>query len=106
MISKETINSVTQRLVKAYNPVAIYLFGSYAWGNPNAGSDLDLLVIIENTNQKPHNRCEIGSEALWDIMVPKDLLVYTTEEFKQRAGDLTTLCHKVQKEGRLLYARA
>jgi uncharacterized protein len=106
MISNETIESVTQKLVAAYNPVAIYLFGSYAWGSPNAGSDLDLLVVVEQTNKKPHLRSERGSEALWDIKVPKDLLVYTQDEFVQRANDATTLCYKIKKEGKVLYARA
>jgi uncharacterized protein len=106
MVSNETIESVTQRLVAAYNPIAIYLFGSYAWGSPNAGSDLDLLVVVEKTNKKPHLRGEPGSEALWDIKVPKDLLVYTRDEFMQRANDSTTLCYKIKKEGKVLYARA
>lgn len=48
MINKETIEEVKNRLVKTYNPIAIYLFGSYAWGSPTEDSDLDLLVIIEH----------------------------------------------------------
>lgn len=106
MISNEVIKSVTQKLVTAYNPVAIYLFGSYAWGNPDAGSDLDLLIVVEKSDKKPHNRSEEGSEALWDLKIPKDLLIYTKDEFMQRVGDVTTLCHKVKNEGKVLYARA
>jgi predicted nucleotidyltransferase len=105
MISNEIIKAVTQRLVKAYNPIAIYLFGSYAWGKPDAGSDLDLLIVIEKSDKKPHLRSERGSEALWDIKIPKDLLIYTQDEFKQRIIDASTLCHKIEKEGKVLYAR-
>ena len=106
MISNEIIKFVTQKLVAAYNPVAIYLFGSYAWGKPDAGSDLDLLVVVEKSNEKPHHRVEKGSEVLWDLKVPKDLLIYTKDEFAQRINDVTTLCHKIKKEGKVLYARA
>lgn len=34
MISPETLEEVKNRLVKTYAPLEIYLFGSYAWGNP------------------------------------------------------------------------
>ncbi len=30
----------------------IYLFGSYAWGNPDDESDLDLLVIMKASDEK------------------------------------------------------
>lgn len=106
MITHEIINTVTQKLVAAYHPVTIYLFGSYAWGKPDSGSDLDLLIVLEKSDQKPHCRGELGSEALWDLKVPKDLLIYTQDEFKQRANDVTTLCYKIKKEGKVLYARA
>lgn len=105
MISNDIIQTVTQKLVTAYNPIAIYLFGSYAWGKPDAGSDLDLLVVVEKSDEKPQQRMEKGAEALWDLKVPKDLLVYTRDEFSQRINDATTLCHKIKKEGKVLYAR-
>ena len=106
MISHDIIKSVTKKLVAAYNPVTIYLFGSYAWGKPNEGSDLDLLIIVEKAEKKLHLRSERGSEALWDIKVPKDLLIYTQDEFMQQASDAATLCYKIKKEGKVLYAKA
>ena len=48
MIAKEKIQEVTNRLVEAYQPIAIYLFGSYAWGEPNEDSDIDLMVVVDN----------------------------------------------------------
>lgn len=32
------------RLVKTYDPIAIYLFGSYTWGAPSEESGLDLVT--------------------------------------------------------------
>jgi predicted nucleotidyltransferase len=106
MISKELIEEVKNRLVKTYNPVEIYLFGSYAWGSPDEESDLDLLVVVDKSDENPHKRGEIGADVLWDLKIPKDLLIYTKDEFMNRIVDPTTLCYKVQKEGRVLYARA
>ena len=48
MISQETIQEAVQRLVKAYDPLEVYLFGSYACGTPNDDDDLSLLVIVQS----------------------------------------------------------
>lgn len=34
MVNKKLLEEVKNRLVETYNPIAIYLFGSYAWGKP------------------------------------------------------------------------
>ena len=39
MITQEKIEEATQRLIKTYSTLKIYIFGSYAWGNPNEDSD-------------------------------------------------------------------
>lgn len=106
MISKETIEEVKNRLIKIYDPLTIYLFGSYAWGHPTDDSDLDLLVIVDKSDEKPQQRGFRASDALWDIIIPKDLLIYTKDEFLQKEHDTTTLCHKIKLDGRILYARS
>ncbi|MFH1644063.1 MAG: nucleotidyltransferase domain-containing protein [bacterium] len=106
MISNKIVEEITSKLVDAYKPIAIYLFGSYAWGKPDKESDLDLLVVVERSDLKPQERSEIGADALWDLKIPKDLLVYTKDEFTQRVKDFSTLCHKVKKDGKVLYAKA
>ena len=103
MISKDTIEEVKERLVKVYDPLAIYLFGSYAWGSPSRDSDLDLMVVVEKSEEKKYKRPVKGHHALFGLMIPKDIVVYTKREFDQRADDATTLCFKVKKEGRVLY---
>ena len=50
LITQEQINEVTRRLVETYKPLKIYIFGSYAWGRPNEDSDLDLMVILEQSH--------------------------------------------------------
>jgi Polymerase beta, Nucleotidyltransferase len=48
MINQAIIEEVKNRLIKTYNPIAIYLFGSHAWGKPDEESDLDLLIVVED----------------------------------------------------------
>ncbi len=106
MISKEVIDEVKQRLVKAYNPVAIYLFGSYAWGTPTEDSDLDLLIVVDASNEKSYKRPLPGYDALFGMGISKDLIVYTKEEFERSSNNITTLSHKIKNNGALIYARA
>jgi predicted nucleotidyltransferase len=47
------INTVLDSLVsslKSSDPYRIILFGSYANGNPNENSDIDLMVILDNNH--------------------------------------------------------
>ena len=106
MISQETINEAIRRLVKTYNPIAIYLFGSYAWGNPSKESDLDLLIVIEKSDERRYKRQHLGFDALWGLGIPKDLFVYTKEEFEQGLKNNMSLCSKIKQDGKVLYARA
>jgi len=107
MINKSaTIETVKERLVKAYNPEVIYLFGSFAWGNPDEESDIDMLIIVQRSDEKPYRRARIGIASLSGLKIPKDIIVYTREEFETLAQDLSTLCHKIKKEGIKLYEAA
>lgn len=106
MIKQDIIQEITHRLVAVYNPVTIYLFGSHAWGHPDEESDLDFLVVVEQSTEHPCKRSIKAADALWDLKVPKDLLVYTKQEFEERENDVTTLIYKIKKDGKVLYARA
>lgn len=106
MINTEIIEDVKNRLVKTYNPVAIYLFGSYAWGIPTEDSDLDLMIIVEKSDEKSHRRSILGRRALWELDISKDILVYTQDEFNARISDTTSLLYKIKNKGKVLYARS
>ncbi|MFH1644327.1 MAG: nucleotidyltransferase domain-containing protein [bacterium] len=105
MIDKETIKEVQDRLIKIYDPLEMYLFGSYAWGKPSSDSDLDLLIIVPESDETIHKRSLPGIRALIDLMISKDILVYTKTEFEKKADDVTTLCYKIKKEGKRIYAK-
>ena len=54
-------------------------FGSYARGDWGVGSDVDIVVIVEHSDEPPTHRA-----ARWpveDLPVPADVLVYTQEEW-------------------------
>lgn len=106
MLNESVIQEVTNRLVKTYDPLKIYLFGSYAWGHPDEESDVDLLIVVEKADKKSYKRAIAGFDALFGLGLSKDLLVLTNDEFEDLAYQKSTLIHKIKEEGKLLYARA
>lgn len=55
-------------------------FGSYARGDWGVGSDLDLVIVIEKSEQ-PFVKRAIEFD-ITDLPVPADVLVYTREEWQ------------------------
>ena len=106
MINKKTIEEVQNRLVQVYDPLEMYLFGSYAWGKPSRDSDLDLLIVVSDSDDKIHKRSLPGIRVLIDLMISKDILVYTKKEFEKKSDDVTTLCYKIKKEGKRIYEKS
>jgi predicted nucleotidyltransferase len=100
------LEEVKKRLIRTYNPIEIYVFGSYAWGYHDDESDLDLLVVIDKfTNDRQRLLVE-GQKALIDLDLSKDLLVISKEEFDQYSNDPRRIYYKIRQQGKKIYARA
>jgi predicted nucleotidyltransferase len=80
-------------------------FGSYAWGNPTADSDLDLLVIVAQSHQQPIQRAVRAQRSLRGVKAPVDVLVKTRKEFESYSSVKASLEAQISREGKLLYGR-
>lgn len=69
------LREVTARLVAALEPERVLLFGSHAWGSPDADSDLDLYIVVADGSEPAHRVARRGDLALRGIGVPVDLVV-------------------------------
>lgn len=98
------IAEIVQRLRETFSPVAIYLFGSYAYGTPGPHSDLDLLVVVEDSPLNAYDRDALAYQAIGPIGISKDVQVYTRREFEERAALTVSFERTVKEKGRLLYA--
>jgi uncharacterized protein len=102
-ISKSTIQEAVKRLANTYQPFRIYLFGSYAWGEPHAESDLDFLIVLNDdvhVNMALHIK---GKQALKNMAISTDIVLNHKFFFTERAEHPSTLQHKIKKEGKLVY---
>jgi len=108
MIKIEEIQkNITERILQVEKPFKVFLFGSYAYGNPNADSDIDLLVVLNrdaparNFKERSENYLKI-SRALRNIerKVPIDLIVYTKPEFERFVQLGSLFSKKILKESK------
>lgn len=79
------------------------LFGSYAYGNPNVDSNLNLLVVVTNFNKPRYRRARQAYKALRGIEIAKDILVMTLVEVEQKSTMPSELISQVIREGKVLY---
>jgi uncharacterized protein len=101
---QKQIDTMVDRIVRRFGPEKIILFGSHARGDAVADSDVDLLVIMPVTGSKRQKAVKIGV-ALHDILISKDVIVVTPEEFEWRKDIVGTIEWPASREGKVLYAR-
>jgi predicted nucleotidyltransferase len=99
----EKIDMIKDSILKNVSAKYIYLFGSYAYGNPTEKSDLDIyLVIPDNTA----NLLEIYAKIMVDLSFHKiffvDLLLNRESEFDRRKKN-NILEETVFEKGKMLY---
>jgi len=91
------LNSVNKDILKK-----IYLFGSYAYGNPTEESDIDICVIVENNINRKDVFMDISLNLLKNRIIEFDLLVYREEIF-YNIKNIDSVENTIIKEGVLLY---
>ncbi len=90
--------------LKKYKPEKIILFGSHAWGKPNASSDVDILVVKKSKLSKRFRTTQ-AEEFLGVLPYPVDVLVYTPEELEQREKIGDFFIKLILKKGQVIYER-
>lgn len=95
---------IVERLVHAFSPSRVYLFGSKARGDSGPDSDYDLLVVVPRRDRPGFRLAQEAHSLLWDLDVAADILVWSREDFDRRAHLRASLPGTVLREGKLLYA--
>jgi len=106
-IRKEILTSL-----KSIKPYKVILFGSFAYGNPDDNSDIDLFVVTDddylpkNYKENMKNYLMVSSK-LRDLKknIPIDLVVHTKPMYDNfiRMGSLFS--REVMKRGEVLYEK-
>ena len=102
-VPMRVIRDFARRVAERFDPDRIILFGSHAYGTPNADSDVDILVVMPayNEGSKAH-RTRMAVSAPF----PMDLIVRTPETLKWRIEEGDWFLREITSKGKVLYEKA
>jgi hypothetical protein len=95
------IDDYINEVVKRLNPHLVILFGSFATGDINEGSDIDILVVA-NFKEGFLDRIR----TLMDIntfKIPIEPIGYTPEEFDEMKNRKNAFIMEVLEKGKVMY---
>ena len=105
-ITMKEIRSIARRIAEKFDVEKIILFGSYAYGTPTEGSDVDLLIIMNH--QKISNREQRHEIAhlLYPRQFPLDLIVRTPKDIRTRIPQGDWFLKDAVGLGKVIYDRS
>lgn len=99
-----TIQAVVQAVAEQFQPEKIILFGSYAYGQPQPWSDVDLLVVMDTALTPREQRLQI-SRQLYHHPFRLDILVRTPADLAHRLAEGDFFLLEITRKGRVLYEK-
>jgi predicted nucleotidyltransferase len=102
LYSRAIIRRLVERIAERFQPDKIILFGSYAYGQPNPESDIDLLVVMPARNEIDQ---ALKIDLAFDWPFPVDLIVRTPENLKWRLEEGDWFLREAVGKGKILYEK-
>jgi len=94
------IRRFARDVAERFRPDKIILFGSYAYGTPNADSDVDILVVMPARNQLDQ---AVKISLAIDPPFPLDIIVRTPHNMQWRLAEGESFLREITSKGRVLY---
>ncbi|HUU57214.1 MAG TPA: nucleotidyltransferase domain-containing protein [bacterium] len=102
-LDRDTREEIVRRICAVASPTRVILFGSHARGDAAGDSDVDLLVVVEET-PSPRELAVKIHKALGGLGKPFDVIVATVD-MMARFGDIPGVIYEeAASEGVELYA--
>lgn len=98
------IDNMVNSIVQGWDPLQIVLFGSRARGDHRVDSDVDLLVVLDQCEDRTQARTDICRD-LPNQGIPTDVFVTTPALWLKRAGLVGAIERRAMIDGRILYVR-
>jgi predicted nucleotidyltransferase len=104
MTDRPSFDQIAKKIVAAFDPQRIVLFGSHARGDATTDSDLDLLIEMES-DLTPADRIRAVNSLFMPRVWPMDVVVFTPDEANRQRASRNSLVRTAEREGRVLYER-
>ncbi len=99
---EQFFDAVARMVAQATQPLKVILFGSRAVGTADDASDIDLLVIEKDLQDRAEEYLRLR-EAVGRVGVGVGLILCTEREFDRRSQVRGSRHHWARKTGRVLY---
>ncbi|MEW5936473.1 MAG: nucleotidyltransferase domain-containing protein [Candidatus Thermoplasmatota archaeon] len=104
---EHVLSVIVRKLVHGYRPEKILLFGSYAYGSPRSGSDIDLLIVKDTKKRGRERRIEVRKILDTPLGFPiVETIVITPAEMRERLELTDHFIETIVAKGRVIYDRA
>lgn len=103
-LNKNDLIKIITKKLSPLNAKKIILFGSYAYGDPDQNSDLDICVIEEKVTSKIKEKSKIR-KLLKEIKLSKDILVEEEDYFLSHSDEkwINTALYDARHKGIVIY---
>ena len=104
MITEARITSLTEVITSHVAAKQIILFGSYAQKTMKSDSDIDILILIDDSVSNLREIVQLLYRKIYEVIdIPCDILVEHESTFRERSV-LPTIERAIAREGKVLYA--
>jgi uncharacterized protein len=90
-------------VAEQFDPDKIILFGSHAYGEPHADSDVDILVVMPARNEIDQ---AVRIDRAIDPFFPLDLIVFSPKNIAWRLKEGDSFLREIMTKGKVLYEKA
>lgn len=102
-VTQERMQDAARRVAEALGPARVILFGSHAWGQPAADSDVDLMVVMDHVDEPVHRLASRAYRALRGVGFPVDIVIRSSRELERWGSVSASLERQVLDRGVVLY---
>jgi len=104
MISVEDLSRITEVITSNIQAKRIILFGSYAQDTIKHDSDIDILILVDDSEPNLQQIIQLLYREISTVIdIPCDIMVEHESTFKTRSL-LPTIERVIAREGKILYA--
>jgi predicted nucleotidyltransferase len=103
-VDLKQLHQLLDNVVAHYRPAELYLFGSLVNGNFDAGSDIDMLIVVPDDAEQGRRTGERAQLMRQGSSLPVDVFVTSKSRFEGQRSWLNGLASEVAASGVLLHA--
>jgi len=103
-ITPEKVDEAVRRLIEAAHPRQVILFGSYIRGQTHRDSDLDALVVVDDSVADPLQESARLRSRLRGLRLLLDIIVVQESRFNQLRDRIGLIYREAVRHGKVVYA--